>query len=178
MAAVIGFSGRKKSGKTTISQAVAEAVGWQHASFGDFVRHQASLRGLDSSSTVVLQDLGETLIGEGWLEFCEGLLALSGWRPGTGLIIDGIRHAEAKENLSSIVAPLRFALVYVTTDDDTLLARRAASNTRDFADIESHSTEAQVMSTLPSLADLTVDGGMPLQDVVTKVVTFIDTLSV
>ena len=121
MAAVIGFAGRKKSGKTTISQTVADTLNWPYASFGDFVRHEASRRNLDATSLVVLQDLGEKLIGDGWPEFCRGVLALSEWKPGKSLIIDGIRHAEAVQQLTRIVAPLPFALVYVSTHDEVLL---------------------------------------------------------
>jgi hypothetical protein len=177
VAAVIGFAGRKKSGKTTISQAVANATGWQYASFGDFVRHQANQKGLDSTSTVVLQDLGENLIAEGWPKFCREVVAHSGWKPGTGLIIDGIRHVEAVQQLKSIVAPLNFGLVYVTTDGDTLRGRRASSDLK-FAVIESHSTEAQVTSTLPSVADLTVDGAISVEKITERIIAFIDDFSV
>jgi adenylate kinase family enzyme len=172
-AAVVGFAGRKKSGKTTISQAVAEALGWQHASFGDYVRYVASQRGLDATSIPVLQDLGQVLIEEGWTQFCTGLLIHAKWAPGNGLIVDGIRHAEAAQHLTSLVAPLRFILVYVSTDDDVLDARRGTGSAIDYETLERHSTEAQVKTRLNSVAALTVDGASPLHQLVGDVVSFI-----
>ncbi|MGO8670179.1 MAG: hypothetical protein ACLQVD_02250 [Capsulimonadaceae bacterium] len=40
--AVIGFSGLARSGKTTVSREVATALGWNYASFGDYVRSVAT----------------------------------------------------------------------------------------------------------------------------------------
>lgn len=177
MAVAVGFSGRKKSGKTTISQAVAERLGLHYASFGDFVRNEAARRHLDAASLVVLQDLGATLIQEGWPEFCQQVVAQSGWIAGTSLVVDGIRHAEAAEHLSRLVAPMQFVLVYVSTEGDIIQQRLGPEAAARITTIEKHSTEAQVTTTLPALANLTVDGALPLETVVDEIVGFLKSLS-
>lgn len=172
-ATVVGFAGRKKSGKTTISQAVAEALHWQQASFGDYVRHVASQRGLDATSLPVLQDLGQALIDEGWPQFCKELLRHAEWLPGTGLIVDGIRHVEAAQHLTTLVTPMPFKLIYVSTDDAVLHERRGIDNASQYAALEHHSTEAQVATLLRDSADFTVDGTLPIENLVADIVASI-----
>lgn len=171
----IGFSGRISSGKTTVSQAVAEALQWPRASFGDFVRTVASNRGLAVDSREVLQEIGVSLISKGWPEFCRDVLAAAGWQPGSAIVVDGIRHAEAVQHLSEIVAPLPFVLVHVRVDEqvrnERLLRRDGAAVQ---AEVESHSTEAAVKDILPRMADLTVDASWPMDRIIAEVIAYLE----
>ena len=170
---VVGFSGRISSGKTTISRAVATSLSFPHASFGDCVREEAKRRRLDSDSRSILQDLGQTLIAQGWPQFCSDVLATVAWQPGSSLVVDGIRHVKAVRELTLIASPLRFVLVYVATDEQVLADRLQDPHLRELAIAELHSTETDVRNLLPTMADLVVSSAMPLHDAVQEIVEFV-----
>ena len=170
---VIGFSGRIKSGKTTISQAVAGALQLKRASFGDFVRDVAVYRGLDADCRQVLQQLGESLIAEGWLKFCRDVLQATDWTQGESIVVDGIRHADAVTELSRLAAPMPVVLVHVETDEKTRITRLARKELIEQESIKSHSTERDVREVLPSMAKLVVDGTKPIDVVVEEIAQFI-----
>ena len=161
---VIGFSGRIKSGKTTVSQAVADALSCQRASFGDFVRAEATRQGLDAESRSVLQDVGEMLIVQGWPQFCRNVLATADWQPGSSVVVDGIRHAEAVRQLARIVDPIPFVLVHVAVDEEVQQHRIQDEESQNLEDTEFHSTEADVKEVLPMMADLVIDGSHSVDD--------------
>jgi cytidylate kinase len=112
---IIGFSGKIGSGKTTISTAVAEALNWPHASFGDYVREVGRERGIEESRKV-LQEIGASLV-ENPDEFCLSLLELSGWKPGQHLVVDGVRHAKIVDALHRTTKPSRVFLVFVEVNE-------------------------------------------------------------
>lgn len=161
---VIAFAGAIASGKTTLAEAVASALGCQRVSFGSFVREEATRRGLDANSRDVLQAIGEDLIARGWEPFCLGVLAQAGWRPHQMLVVDGIRHTQALETIRRLVWPLRTTLIYVDVahaNRDARLRVRGVDE-EDQARADSHSTEAEVPSQLPAVADhrLHADGSV------------------
>lgn len=157
----VGFAGAIGSGKTTVATAVHRLLG---GVFGDYVRAEARCRGL-AEAREALQDLGEALIAErGWDGFCQDTLAHFCWRPGDLVVIDGVRHVEVVTTLRRLVSPERFALVFVTADDETLVDRlkhEGLADDRRRARVEAHSTESQVRGALPDIADLLVDGTLP-----------------
>ena len=169
---VLAFSGSIASGKSTLSRAVAETLDWPYVSFGDFVRTVAQSRGLGDSREA-LQEVGVSLIREGWTQFCRSVLNQITWRPGQPLVVDGIRHIEAVSELQKLVAPSEFLLVFVETSNPI---REARLRTRKVADgeklqhIESHSTEAQVKVFLAGMANLAVDGTQPIEELVQNVI--------
>jgi hypothetical protein len=121
-------------------------------------------RGLDDSREV-LQEVGATLIDQGWEEFCRAVLKQVDWEPGQPLIIDGIRHIEAVGVLRQLVAPSAFLLVFIAVDGLTRkerLRQRGVADHEDLQRTDAHQTEAQVRTMLPSMADLTVDGTRPI----------------
>ena len=70
-----------------------------------------------------LQELGSTLIAEGWDKFCWGVLNQANWKIGDSIVVDGIRHLEGLQNLKLMTYPAEVLLVFVKTDDDTILKR-------------------------------------------------------
>ena len=167
----VGFSGRISSGKTTISRAVAQALQWPRASFGDFVRSVASSRRLAVESREVLQEIGVSLISKGWPEFCRDVLAAAGWQPGSAIVVDGIRHTDAVQHLAEIVAPLSFVLVHVAIEEHVRNERQLQRDgTPVQMEAESHSTEIAVKDLLPKRADLTVDGNWSLDRIIGEVI--------
>jgi cytidylate kinase len=172
---VLAFSGKIGSGKTTLSQQVAEALGWRRASFGEYLSTFARSQGLEDSRDV-LQELGERLVSRSADDFCRSVLAHFGWNSGEPLVIDGIRHVAIFEALRRIVAPLELRLVFINVDENTRLKRLKQSD-RDVIDrlqqIEAHSTEREVVATLPSLASRRVEGDRPAKDVVREIVGWV-----
>jgi transcriptional regulator with XRE-family HTH domain/cytidylate kinase len=172
---VLAFSGKIGSGKTTLSQQVADALGWRRASFGEYVCTFALSQGLEVSRDV-LQELGESLVARGPDDFCKTVLAHFGWNSGEPLVIDGVRHAAVFEALRRLVAPLELRLVYVNVDENTRL-KRLQQTDRDviarLKDVESHSTEREVTDKLPSLASRHVQGDRPAKDIVREIVGWV-----
>jgi ribosome-binding protein aMBF1 (putative translation factor)/cytidylate kinase len=172
---VLAFSGKIGSGKTTLSQQVAEALGWRRASFGEYVGIFAKSQGLEVSRDV-LQELGQSLVARGPDDFCRSVLAHFGWNSGEPLVIDGVRHAVIFEALRRIVAPLDLRLVFINVDENTRL-KRLKQTDRDVIDrlreVESHSTEREVTETLPSLASRHFQGDRPAKDVVREIVGWV-----
>jgi transcriptional regulator with XRE-family HTH domain/dephospho-CoA kinase len=171
---VLAFSGRIASGKSTLSAEVARSLGWKRASFGDYVRIVAKSQGLEPSREV-LQDLGESL-AKTPEEFCRSMLAHFGWQSGEPLVIDGVRHREIVEALRRLVAPLELRLIFVDSADEQRrerLVRKTDLDLDKMPRIESHSTEKQVSSVLPDIADLRVSTEQGLGDVVRGIVSWV-----
>ncbi len=155
---VIAFSGRISSGKTTLSQRLAEHLRWPRVSFGDFVRDEARRLGLDNSRST-LQQLGESLASKGWLLFCRAVVAQVAWSPGEALVVDGIRHVEALNTLRGLAQPAPVYLIYLELDEHTQAARLAlgSGGSHKLRSVEAHSTEEQVAFRLKAAADLILD---------------------
>lgn len=174
---VLGFSGKIASGKSTLSTEVASSLGWQRASFGDYVRTVAQHQRLGESREV-LQVVGASLINQGMEQFCQSVLAQANWQPGQPLIVDGIRHAEIVPILRHLVAPLELCLIFVVVNESTRLARliERGSTNREQQQLEAHSTETQVQTVLPRMADLIVDGTRKVEELVLEIVTWVQQL--
>ncbi len=169
---VLGFAGSIASGKSTLSIEVASSLGWQRVSFGDYVRTVAQRQGL-SESREVLQAIGASLIDQGMEQFCKSVLAQVNWEPGQPLVVDGIRHAEAVGTLRRLVAPLELLLIFVAVNEPTREARlieRGLTHCEQWHQFEAHSTEIQVQTMLPRIADLTVDSTRKIEDLVLEIV--------
>ena len=172
--AVIGVSGNVASGKTVLSRAIADTLGWRWGSFGDEVRRLTRERGLDADNRLVLREVGQTLVETAGEGFCRAVLERAGWHLGEGVVLDGVRHATIVFIVRRLVEPMPFRLVLVTTPEtvreERLAARRAARVSEPSrADIDYHATERDVSQTLPSLADVIVDGGVDMAQLVKDV---------
>lgn len=164
--AIIGFGGSALTGKSRLSQNVAQALTWPRASFGDYVRALAARRGLGADRSS-LQSIGEQLIEADAEGFCRAVLAAASWRPGQPAVLDGVRHASVLEILRRIATPQPVLLVLVTAHTSVrtrrLAERRAmselATEAETIAQIDMHSTERDVHTILSSAADLVVETG-------------------
>lgn len=175
--AVICFSGRIGSGKTSVSRPVADRLGASWTGFGDFVRATAAESGLDPSSRVVLQDLGAKLIREngiGWL--CSQVIARATWDGKRALVIDGVRHVPVFEEIIRQAAGHATVLIYLAFDG----SRQGSSglDTEARQRVEQHSTERDVLDALPLRADLVVSADAPLESVVEDVLNFLRQLGI
>jgi cytidylate kinase len=164
-AEILAFAGPICSGKSVISTSVAQRLGWDWVSFGDFLRDEARRRGIDPSSRTDLQDLGQTFLDKGWASFCEGVLNYAKWVRGMNLIIDGIRHAEAVHTLRKLTAPCRFTLIFVQTPVEIRKARLVAREPGvSFDAVDSHPVERETQTALMRLAEYTVDGSLAVEE--------------
>lgn len=175
LSVAVGFSGKIKSGKTTISQRVADQFGTKRASFGDFVRSICLSKQLNVASRDVLQAVGEATINEqGWPKFCASLLEFSDWEPNNPIVIDGIRHTEALHHLRVLLAPLQLVLVYVDVSQaiqDDRFTSLDGSTSLQTAML--HSTERDVESSLKDAADLVVSGVCEVDHTVSEINEFL-----
>src|SRR6266702_3054160 len=172
---ILAFSGSIGSGKSTLSLNVAKALNWPYVSFGNYGRAVAKIRGLEESRAV-LQDVSESLIKEGWEQFCRSVLAQVAWKPGDSLVVDGIRHIEAIDTLRLLIAPSELLLIYITVNETTRKTRLRERKTADYAHIQSiedHSTEIQVKTFLPQKADLIVSGDRSKDDLVRDILLWV-----
>lgn len=159
----LGFVGKIGSGKSTVSTAVAEALGWPRTGFGDYVRALAAQKGL-AVDRQTLQRLGESLVNAGPAEFCRAVLDQANWEPGKSVVVDGIRHAAIVSALRETVAPVELLVVFVAVEDSLREARvqtRDGQNHAPLSLLDAHSTESDVDSLLSKMADLTIDGDRP-----------------
>lgn len=168
---LICFAGRIASGKTTLSQAVAENLEWPRVGFGDCVRMEARRKGLDETRNV-LQNIGESLV-EDPDEFCRLLLQRISWEPGCHMVIEGIRHTRILDSLRRITAPSKVLLIFIETKEQILKSRLAErykqKKEEGLLGLESHSTEREVLTNLPDAADLIVDGSRSVEILVRQI---------
>src|SRR5437867_2887144 len=89
--AVVYFAAPIKAGKTKVSTTLALRLHAPRVSFGDYLRSLAREKELEVTREV-LQDLGDHLVNQDVLAFCEDVLRQHPWQPGRPLIVDGVRH--------------------------------------------------------------------------------------
>jgi len=166
----VAFSGRIKSGKTTLARRVATELSLPFASFGDFVRREAESRGLDCSDREILQSVGQEFIDAGLTPFCTKVLDAAGWVSGSHIVVDGVRHIDVFYKLRELLLPVPLKLVYVQVSDATQASRFAGFDTANSrAAIESHATEADVKMKLLVAADIAVNADLSIEDAVSHV---------
>lgn len=174
---VVCFSGRIAIGKTSVSKALAQELNCPWSGFGDYVRSVAARRGLDTEDRDQLQMLGESLIRENGFDWlCSEVIAAAKWAGDCPLVIDGIRHAEAFETIRRLLSSHKSVLVHLAIESEEILRARSAERGIDLArraKWETHSTEQQVVSTLPGVADLVVPTNLPLNEIKARIVSFL-----
>jgi dephospho-CoA kinase len=171
--AVVGFSGGIASGKSSLSSAVSEALGWPRTSFGGYVRLVASQRGLEPTRETC-QKIGEELIQKDAHDFCKHVLSQVSWSPGKPLVIDGIRHLQVADLLAEMVRPSDFMLVFadLPRDERKIRLRNRDGGSQSLEAFERHSTEAQIAD-LRDRADLVVAIDRPVDQLTDEIVRFL-----
>lgn len=161
MRAVVCLAGGMGAGKSTLARKLAERFpGSIVRTFGDVVRQRAAEEGR-SRDRESLQEVGLRLIAEGWERFVGRLL--EGLEPEKGglLIIEGIRHVEAVEEIRRRFprTPVRtvFLQLDLTTRDARLMERDGAAGDGE------HEVEAEV-GRVEQVADLSVDASRPVDE--------------
>lgn len=173
MNTVLALAGKINSGKSTIGSLYSKFYDCPYVSFGEYVRYITKQRGL-SEVRENWQKVGEELFETDANLFCRAVLAQADWKPGQALVVDGIRHSKISELLREIVAPARYILTVVKVDEQIRKERlhREGVDQNDLIErIESHSTESQVKTILPQIADFIIDGNEPLPELLERLRT-------
>ena len=174
---VIALSGRTKAGKSTIARALAERLGWPWASFGEYVRAEAS-RTDRPDDRETLQELGAGLIASlGCEEFCRRTLAhasLDG--DSVPCIVEGVRHLDVLRSLRDLFDPFPVYLVQLEVADEERDRRLTAEgiDPERGAAWEQHSTERDVAAALPARSDLRVRVGQTPESSVAAIVAWLE----
>jgi hypothetical protein len=93
------------------------------------------------------------------------------------LVVDGIRHIEAMKALRQVTSPQQAVLVFLEVNDDVRHSRaiyRDRTSEVDLARADAHSTEAQRGTLIAGVADLLVDGAVPIVAVVDEIIAFVN----
>jgi len=165
----VAIAGVAASGKTTATTAVCDKLLCQRVSYGDYLRKEAHVRGLEPAR-VVLQNLGAEMITRGWGHFTNAVLSqATDWTPGASLAIDGVRHLGAISSLRDQVSPSRLMVLYIDIDEATQEQRlRRGGRELDLATIREHHVELELPQ-LREVADVVVTNSGDIATFVTDV---------
>ncbi len=152
MHCIILFAGPSKSGKTTLAKRLAESLRVPFSSFGDYVRKEAQRRGLTTTSSKQLQELGFEMAKKDMKSFCKALLEEGGYVVGNGLIIDGIRHMGALAAIKTLTPKQSVKLVYLESSIADRI-KRSSLSAGELHEVDSHPVESD-RALLKSAADL------------------------
>ena len=167
MSLLLCFSGQIGSGKSSVSTAVADALGWRRTGFGDYLRGEIARRGGDPEDRKALQDLGQGRVDADAAAFCRDVLTTGGFRPGDDFVIDGIRHVNIFEILRKVAAPSDAKLLFLGAGEMTRSARvQTRADAADFTRASTHRVEAELREALPDRADAIIDADQPIDSVV------------
>ena len=169
MSLLICFSGQIGSGKSSVSNVVAQTLGWKRAGFGDYLRTEIKRTGGDPTSRQALQDLGQQHVEGDPEDFCRAVLATGGFTPGDDFVIDGLRHIKILRVLAGLAIPSKLRLLFLDATETSRSKRVEIRNDNsDFRRAESHHVEVDLRQGLPKHADLLIDADQPFDDVVTQ----------
>ncbi|WP_113891993.1 AAA family ATPase [Roseiarcus fermentans] len=161
------FSGQIGSGKSSVSAAVAEALGWRSTGFGDYLRKEIARIGGDPTDRKALQDLGQQRVEEDSTAFCRDVLEAAGFQPGDDFIVDGIRHIAIFDILATVSVPSEARLLFLGAPQSTRNARiQTRADAQDFERASGHRVEDELQDALPQRAHAIIDATQPFDRVV------------
>ena len=174
MKLLLCFAGQIGSGKSSVSTAIAQVLGWRRTGFGDYLRAEIARRGGDPDDRRSLQNLGQALVNADPDAFCRDVLAAGGFTPGDDFILDGIRHIGIFKILARVCRPSNAKLLFLGAGEATRTARiNLRIDATDFARASAHPVEAELGSALPELADGLINADQPLDRVLEDALRFV-----
>ena len=172
---VVCLAGGIGSGKTTVARLLADHLQAGVASFGAYVREQLHDQGVPETREA-LQQLGAELLAAGLGSFCRSVVESGGWRLGSSVVVEGVRHPEALHAIRALVSPMQAPLIFLDVDREMRAQRLLESRPDESASlsqVEQHSTEVQVDHELRALADLIVDGTLAPDAIVEQIISWL-----
>ncbi len=161
------FSGCTGCGKTSLSKPFATEHGMTWTSFGDAVRAEAKLLGLEPTDKETLQKLGQRLVEHEQNRLCDIVLSQIDFGKDNDCVIDGLRHIRIYELLKQKLSPEYFRLIYINTETGIrhgrLVKNRGVTYSQCYQ-FDADPTEIEVESQLRPLADLIVDNNGSMEE--------------
>ncbi|HEY3295640.1 MAG TPA: AAA family ATPase [bacterium] len=171
---LLTFGGEIGSGKSALSRAVAERLGWKRVTFVELLRAELVSRGIVQPTRAQLQDLGQTWVDTDVTGFARSLLQHAEWRPGDSLVIEAIRHLEILQALRELTNPGSVFLVLTELPEEVRMERRRLRGDTEWSDGEGeHRAEAQSHGILRQHADVTIDTTLPIDTCVEQVMDWL-----
>lgn len=163
---VVALSAERGVGKTTLAAPAAAALGAVHARVSGWLAHRLTEQGIDPTPEA-LRAAGEQAAADP-PRLVQQVLAHYGWRSGTPLVFDAVRHSEVLIALREQAAPQPVLLVALVLDPAQLASRLTGrGDAADVAGGAGHSTERQVPALVDG-ADLTLDAALPVGELVRR----------
>lgn len=167
MTLLLCFSGQIGSGKSSVSTAVADALGWRRTGFGDYLRSEITRLGGNPDDRMALQELGQALVDADTEAFCREVLTAGKFKIGDDYVIDGVRHVNIFEALKRIGVPSDAKLLFLDAGERTRRSRvQARADAGDFARASTHRVEEELREALPARADAVVGADQTMERVV------------
>lgn len=167
MTLLLCFSGQIGSGKSSVSIAVADALGWKRTGFGDYLRAEIVHSGGHPGAREALQELGQSRVDADPVAFCRDVLDFGGFVADEGFVIDGIRHVGIYDVLVDLAAPASARLIFLQAGNITRAARvQPRSDHEDLVRAELHRVEAELGNELPQRADAVINAELSFDEVV------------
>jgi len=141
---------------------LAKELGLPFASFGDYVRKEATRNGLNNASSEQLQATGLSLAKTDMNGFCKAVLEEGGFIPGQGLVVDGIRHLTALSTLRALIPQQPVRLVYLETSVAERVKRSSLSPDK-LRKLDSHSVESETVA-IRNVADYVLNTSGSVDD--------------
>lgn len=156
---IVGIAGNSGSGKSTLASALAIALDGETASFGDFIRHIASV-GARSLRREDLQEIGQALVERDPGEFVASFLSWRNPDLSKPLIIDGVRHLSVDEAIRvwANSRGARYASILVSAPVQIRADRRANGDVSQLANADLHPVEREAAQFFDGIADFVLDG--------------------
>lgn len=167
MTFLLCFSGQIGSGKSSVSIAVADALGWKRIGFGDYLRAEIVRKEGDPTSREALQELGQSRVDTDPVGFCRDVLDFGGFVVDEGFVIDGIRHVDIYDILAELASPATARLIFLQAGKIVRAGRvQPRRDHEDLARAEQHRVEAELGEELPERADAVIDAELSFDTVV------------
>lgn len=173
---ILVLSGPIGSGKTTLSRAVAAALGWKRAEFGEYLRGIARDRKIAAERTA-LRMIGREM-AQDWQQFCAAVMTSGGWHPGEPLVLDGVRHVEALKCVRSIAMPAPVWLLWIDVPRSLRGERyrvKAIETEEAIRESERDWSEVQVDRDFRGIATRVLDGTHDVPNLVADVLLWLRT---
>lgn len=158
---IIGIAGPIASGKSTLARALSREYSLRLIGFGEYVRHEAQARGLDTADRLVLQDLGQSLVDEDAGSFVQGVFQRAKVRSADRIVLDGVRHCSVWDEILSFASSRGSTarLIFLEMSEPERRRRLDARGmSYDQALIQDrHASEVEVHARLADRADLRLD---------------------
>jgi len=167
---VILISAKMRAGKTTLANGLVNHYGGVTFNMGDYVRVEAKRLGVATTRTN-LQNLGQKLMTDNMVHFCEQCLGMVKVGEHQLLVIAGIRKEAQIAAFKKLLPKKRVIHLHLDLNTTEQLMRMRKEN----EDVQTlaHETEVEI-DQLGRLSELQVNGTLSVEDMINQAIKQID----